>query len=563
MLYIFAGPHRKGDVGSFLHALGHVDTLLQFDLQRSSEHDLTKEGLWQHIFHLLGDGEWILIASPPCETFSRVRHRRPGSKPLGSSFYPLPWLSNVHQQQVAQANYFVDQTVTACQLAWQYFLEHPEDLLATPDQEVPASIWQFPSIRELQVNTKAITFAVFQCAFEAPTSKPTRFLTNLSAFTQQPPAYATWPRFDAEHRYVGPLPPRCPHGGHDQVLAGRSGRVWATSAAAAYPPLMCEWIAHAVLTSAAHGGLRSASHSSGPEAKASLQDAGGSEAVVSEAVDRVEAVSGAADSRSAGASVPQVVLSLEAVGSAKAGEASASHHGSQSSGSAQDALPKAVSSLEAVGSVEAGVTGVHGSQSSGSAQDAVPKAVSSLEAVGSVEAGVIGAPRRFAKAEDFAEAISSARTPTRAEVATLFGLLPHETPPRSTMYSRRTPSSFTTGLFRKGGGLIGLRTACRQFPHPLYASICPAIPSPLLACILTRVQSLIGIAATLTFPMASLLSRISLGGRSGQSVKEEIPFRSSMANASQVDSFRSRRNLLTSTLIETYTSRCLGRVGVW
>ena len=95
-----------------------------------------------------------------------------------------------------------------------------------------------------------------------------------------------------------------------------------------------------MLTSAAHGGIRSASHSSGPEAKAkaSLQDVGDLEAVVSEAVDRVEAVSDATVSRSAGASVPQVVPSLEAVGGAKAGEAHASHHGPRSSGSAQDAL---------------------------------------------------------------------------------------------------------------------------------------------------------------------------------------------------------------------------------
>ena len=351
----------------------------------------------------------------------------------------FPWLSNIHQQQVAQANYFVDQTLMACQLAWQYFLEHPEDLGATPDQEVPASIWQFPSVRELQVTTKAITFAVFQCAFEAPTSKPTRFLTNLSAFTQQPPAFATWPRFDAQHRYVGPLPPRCPHGGHDQVLAGRFGRVWATSAAAAYPPLMCEWIAHAVLASAAQGGIRSASHSSGPEVRSSHQDAGGLEAVVSEAVDSLEAVAGSAQD-----ALPRAFSCLEAVGSVE--------------GSAQNALPEAVSSSQAVGSVEAG------GSAEGPAQSALPEAVSSSEAVGSVEAGVKGAPPRFAKAEDFAEAISAAKTPTRAEVATLFGLLPHETPPRSTMYSRRTPSSFTTGLFKKGGGLIGLRTACRRFP---------------------------------------------------------------------------------------------------
>ena len=139
VLFFFAGSHRKGDVGSFLHELGHVDTLLQFDLQRSSEHDLSKEGLWQHVFQLLGEEEWILIASPPCETFSRVRHRHPGPRPVRSSFYPrgFPWLSNKHLQQVEQANYFIDQTVTASQLAWQYFLEHPEDLGATVDQEVP------------------------------------------------------------------------------------------------------------------------------------------------------------------------------------------------------------------------------------------------------------------------------------------------------------------------------------------------------------------------------------------------------------------------------------------
>ena len=262
IIYIFAGAERKCDVGKYLQQLGVVDSLLQFDLQRSHTHDLTEDGLWQHIFHLLSQEEWILLASPPCETFSRVRHRHPGPKPLRSSSYPrgFPWLSQQHSLQVEQANYFVDQTVTACQLAWQYFLEHPEDLGVTPDKEIPASIWQWPSIRELQVSTRAITFAIFQCSFEAATSKPTRFLTNLQTLVRQPPHFATWPKFDSEHRYVGPLPPRCPHGKHEP-LSGRTGRVWATSSSAAYPPLLCEWIAHAVLASAPQGGTKSASHS--------------------------------------------------------------------------------------------------------------------------------------------------------------------------------------------------------------------------------------------------------------------------------------------------------------
>ena len=130
---------------------------MQFDLLRSESHDLSQEGLWQHIFSLLGQGDWILLASPPCETFSRVRHHQPGPRPLRSASYPrgFPWLSNKHRLQVDQSNYFIDH------------------------HEIPASLWQWESVRELQVSTKAVTFAIFQCMFEAPASKPTRFLTTL------------------------------------------------------------------------------------------------------------------------------------------------------------------------------------------------------------------------------------------------------------------------------------------------------------------------------------------------------------------------------------------------
>ena len=169
---------------------------MQFDLLRSESHDLSQEGLWQHIFSLLGQGDWILLASPPCETFSRVRHHQPRPRPLRSASYPrgFPWLSNKHRLQVDQSNYFIDQTLVACQLAWQFWLEHPEDLGATTDHEIPASIWQWESVRELQVSTNTVTFAIFQCMFEAPT----RFLTTLQAFLECPQPYSTWPRFDSQ-----------------------------------------------------------------------------------------------------------------------------------------------------------------------------------------------------------------------------------------------------------------------------------------------------------------------------------------------------------------------------
>ena len=264
-MYIFCGESRQSDVAEFLHALGAVEVLVQFDLLRSQDHDLTSEELWDKIFGMLSEGGWILLASPPCETFTRVRHQRPGPPPLRSSAFPFgfPWLRNSDADKVRTANYFISQTLSACGIAAQaggaYFIEHPEDLGVTSSKEVPASIWQWPEVRDLQVQTHAITFAIFQCIYEAPTSKPTRFLTTLRAFLDAPPAFATWPRFDSQGRYVGPLPPRCPHGKHQKALVGRSGHEWATKGSAAYPPLMCEWIAHAVLDSAPKG-IRVALH---------------------------------------------------------------------------------------------------------------------------------------------------------------------------------------------------------------------------------------------------------------------------------------------------------------
>ena len=169
-----------------------MEVLVQFDLLRSQDHDLTSEELWDKIFGMLSEGGWILLASPPCETFTRVRHQRPGPPPLRSSAFPFgfPWLRNSDADKVRTANYFISQTLSACGIAAQaggaYFIEHPEDLGVTSSKEVPASIWQWPEVRDLQVQTHAITFAIFQCIYEAPTSKPTRFLTTLRAFLDAP-----------------------------------------------------------------------------------------------------------------------------------------------------------------------------------------------------------------------------------------------------------------------------------------------------------------------------------------------------------------------------------------
>ena len=141
-------------MGSILQreaASGNITlSLFEFDIERSPEHDLTRDQLWKRISDLLKEG-YILIVSPPCNTFSRARFqwlRHPGPRPLRNVNWPkgLPWLSSKNKAVVEEANSFLFRCNSACLLCHQcggkYFWEHPEDL-GEVHSEHPASIWQW------------------------------------------------------------------------------------------------------------------------------------------------------------------------------------------------------------------------------------------------------------------------------------------------------------------------------------------------------------------------------------------------------------------------------------
>ena len=94
VIYLFAGHQRHSDIGSFLKKAAESGNfkleLMEFDIERSPEHDLTDENLWERIFSLLKEGDWVLIVSPPCNTFSRARFQLqfPGPKPLRTQTWP-------------------------------------------------------------------------------------------------------------------------------------------------------------------------------------------------------------------------------------------------------------------------------------------------------------------------------------------------------------------------------------------------------------------------------------------------------------------------------------------
>ena len=223
-------------------------------MERQASDDLLNSQLWDKIFQELEAGLWdVVVMSPPCNTFSRVRFNwktSPGPRPLRNFHWPrgFPWLTGSNLQLVQDHNYLVDQTIATAHKCFQcnadFLIEHPEDLGACHG-EWPASIWQWETMQQLQQATKATTWAVFQCHFDAPSPKPTRFLSTLKPCQELP--HATWPVFDKERQYLGPLPTFCGHSTHAKRLLGQlpSGK-WATEGSAAYPPALCKYLAELI-----------------------------------------------------------------------------------------------------------------------------------------------------------------------------------------------------------------------------------------------------------------------------------------------------------------------------
>ena len=280
VVYLFAGKRRHSDIAAFLKK-ADSDVLRvelhEFDIERSPQHDLTDAELWNQIFDTLREGSWILIVSPPCNTFSRARfqfQQHPGPKPLRTRAWPrgFPWLSNANKAKVEEANSFVDRCLQACHVvseAGGYFiLEHPEDLGAVRGEH-PGSIWQWPETLELIPCYNAICFAIHQCNFGAATPKPTRFLTNMTVSDAR--CHVALPKFDRFGFYKGPLPRKCGHV-HTQKLIGKTATGWKTGPSAAYPPALCEFLAGLILSAhAASGGGHKSKPTSGTKRSSSAQ----------------------------------------------------------------------------------------------------------------------------------------------------------------------------------------------------------------------------------------------------------------------------------------------------
>ena len=207
---------------------------------RGPRFDLSRARLRRQLLDEVQRGQFALVvASPPCSTFSRARYSgRPGPPPLRSAEFlrGFPRLNGRNRDRIARANLFVDFSVELLQAQaagrrWG-LLEHPEDLGARR-AGIPGSIWRWPAVRALVEHPGWTTGALLQSAWGRAFAKPTRFVTSLPGFSSS--LFPGWPEWDEAGRYTGPLP----RGPAEEQLIGFSDGVFRATGAAAWPSLLC------------------------------------------------------------------------------------------------------------------------------------------------------------------------------------------------------------------------------------------------------------------------------------------------------------------------------------
>ena len=253
-LYLFAGLKRKSDIGQFLRKLQwHVEEL---DILRDKSHDLTMEKVSQKVLQRVRAGEFTaVLASPPCDTYSRVKWANDlGPRPTRSFEYPrgFDWLLGDSKLKTQLANTLTDVTfaILDAQAALSpglIVLEFPEDLGAIQSGKHygrrPGSIWQWPQFKALLEYKDILTMGIRQSDFEAQYVKPTRLTLK------HVPSSGVWfagpPCFDPLGFYAGPIPKTNTAALGLQTLAKRPGdQGFRTTGTAAWPAALNLWLAN-------------------------------------------------------------------------------------------------------------------------------------------------------------------------------------------------------------------------------------------------------------------------------------------------------------------------------
>ena len=252
ILYLFAGQERKASIANLMKKLGA--TVLEVDILRNSDHDLTKSDKRRYYLDHIKSGTWdVVITSPPCDTFSRAKYANLlGPRPTRSLEHPrgLPNLPKALFLRNQLGNILADFSWDACLTQLQFnpsgFLvkEHPEDLGCVQYGPFagcsPAAIWQAPQHQEC-IKLGALSVGIRQSDFGTPYVKPTRLLLKLGQDCKLPQQFFVGvPEFSEDRSYLGPIPRAQ---GTTSLIRREGDTSFRTTGTAAWPPRLCSALA--------------------------------------------------------------------------------------------------------------------------------------------------------------------------------------------------------------------------------------------------------------------------------------------------------------------------------
>jgi hypothetical protein len=228
-LELFAGKAGISDAVQLagVQALPPVDITISTSVPVSV--DVVDLTMWHRIMFVIKMGVVLFLhCGTPCNTFTSARKLDGGPPPLRSQAWPfgLPELSADNEALVMLGNIFLFRTAEACLCVFQFggnfSIENP--LLSL--------MWVTPTVQQLIHETRALMLDFDQCAFGAPSVKPTHLLCSTDLLDD--------------------VCMKCP-GGHKHVKL--KGKVWdpvqlkmvfRTKQAQAYPWALCATVASAV-----------------------------------------------------------------------------------------------------------------------------------------------------------------------------------------------------------------------------------------------------------------------------------------------------------------------------
>lgn len=177
-LILFSGKSRAGDVQHELADLGWA--VCAADILCPTPTNLLDEGVWDMILRDIEAGEFEAVwFAAPCNTFSPLRRKPPGPRPLRDKRHilglPRFQLKQSEQKQLKEANILVDRTAQAARaliaLGKPWGLENPTHGFDQPE------MWDMPSIKDLVEHPDATAVDFDQCRYGCETVKPTKFLS--------------------------------------------------------------------------------------------------------------------------------------------------------------------------------------------------------------------------------------------------------------------------------------------------------------------------------------------------------------------------------------------------